>query len=473
MNTFCIKKITAIAALTIKQAVRSRILPILAIILPAVIILIVSTIKGDGTASGQIRMAIKYSLSLMWIIMGVATLWSGCASIAREVEEKQLRLIAVKPVTKYEIWFGRWLGWLAINTGLLTICGLTLTTSVYYTINKQNLSRATKEKLQNTILVGRHRITPLPDTIDDKIEPLLKRLKASGEIPADTTDEEACNVIQKRLTSIQSVVAPGAEKTWSMSIPNSISSKKQIALKLKLHSPNHTDKPISGMLTISTIPSSPRSHTPPLLQTNIEQQYDGIHLVKIPPDTFTDTENISITFKNNSADKSRTLVFTPGKSVELLINESSFISNLIRAMLIILCYLAVLSALGITSSAIFYFPVASFIAIAIIMAGITSHYFVFASDPAHTIEHHHHGHEHAEPEEPSLIVKSGEIILNKLQFVFEPTRQGNILQDISGGILISWKDTGRAIVILLLLYSGILGIIGSYILSKRELAALN
>ena len=469
MTTFTIRKITAIAALTIKQAVRSRILPILAIILPVVIILLVSTIKGDGTAIGQIRMAIKYSLGLMWIIMGITTLWSGCASIAREIEDKQLRLIAVKPVAKYEIWLGRWVGWLAINAGLLTICAITLTAAVHYKINSQNLSVTDKEKLQTSILVGRRRITPTPATIDAKIEPLLKRLKASGEIPADTSDEEACNVIHKRLTAIQSVVAPDAEKTWNMSIPKSISTKKQISLKLKLHSPTTTDKPISGTLLIST-PEKPDS---PIFQATIEKQYAGTHLITIPPDRLKGTETISITFKNNSAEKSRTLVFTPEKSIELLITESSFISNLIRAMLIILCYLAVLSALGTTTSAIFYFPVASFIAIAIIMAGITSHYFVFASDPTQKIEHHHHGHEHAEPEKPGLIGQSGEFILNKLQFVFEPARQGNILQDISGGILISWKDTGRAIAILLLLYSGILGIIGSYFLSKRELAALN
>ncbi len=366
---------------------------------------------------------------------------------------------------------GRWLGWLAINAGLLTVCGLALIATVHYKIGSQNLSAVEKEKLQKTVLVGRRPILPATDTINDKIEPLLKRLKASGEIPADTPDEEACNVIHKRLTAIQSVVAPGAEKTWEMTIPKSINENNPISLRLKLHSPTRTDKPITGKVTIST--KALPLDAPPLFQADITQKYDGIHIIDIPPATLNNKENISITFKNNSADKSRTLVFTPGESVELLITESSFISNLARTMLIILCYLAVLSALGITTSAIFYFPVASFIAIAVIMAGITSHYFVFASDPAQAVEHHHHGHEHAEPEPPGIVEKSGEFLLTKLKFVFEPARQGNILQDVSGGILISRHDTGRAVVILLLLYSGILGITGSYFLSRRELAALN
>ena len=89
--------------LTIKQAMRSKLLPVLAVILPALIILMALTIKGDGTSVGQIRIAIKYSLGLIWILMGIVTLSAGCASIAREIEDKQLRLIAVKPVKKSEI----------------------------------------------------------------------------------------------------------------------------------------------------------------------------------------------------------------------------------------------------------------------------------------------------------------------------------------------------------------------------------
>ncbi len=469
MKTNTIKKITAIAALTIKQAVRSKTLPILAVILPAVIILIVLTIKGDGSATGQIRMAIKYSLGIMWLIMGIATLSAGCASIAREIEDKQLRLIAVKPVHKYEIWLGRWFGWLAINAGLLIICGLTLTAAVHYKVNSQNLSATAKEKLHNTILIGRLRITPTPDNVDHEVDVLLKRLKASGKIPTDTTDEEECNLLHKKLIAAKSIVAPNAEKKWTMTIPKAVSQEKNVSLKLELHSPTRNEKPISGTLTIS----ANKSAAEPLFKTEINQKYNTIYIVDIPSATLANKENITITFKNGSPDKSKTLVFTPGKSVELLITKSSFTANLIRTMLIILCYLAVLSALGITTSAIFYFPVASFIAIAVIMAGITTQYFVFASDPAHKVEHHHHGHEHEQPKPPGITEKTGELILNKLIIVFEPARQGNILQDISSGILISWHDTGRAIVILLLLYSGILGIIGSYILSKRELAALN
>jgi hypothetical protein len=139
-------------------------------------------------------------------------------------------------------------------------------------------------------------------------------------------------------------------------------------------------------------------------------------------------------------------------------------------MFIILCYLSVLSALGLTAGSIFYFPVASFIAIAVIMAGITSHYFAFASDPANVIIEEH---DHGAPEEPGIIERSGEFIINKLQFIVEPIMQGNVLQNISDGILISRNDTGRAFIILFIIYSGILGAVGSYILSKRELAALN
>ena len=101
MSSFSIRKIVSIATLTVKQAVRSRLLPALAILLPAIVVLILLTIKGDGTAIGQISIAIKYSLAIILMLLGIATLWSGCASISREIEDKQLRLIAVKPVRNH------------------------------------------------------------------------------------------------------------------------------------------------------------------------------------------------------------------------------------------------------------------------------------------------------------------------------------------------------------------------------------
>lgn len=471
MNIPFVRKIEAIAALTIKQSVRSRIIPALAIILPAIIILTILNIKGDGTAIGQISIAIKYSLAFMLIIMSIATLWSGCAAIAREIEDKQLRLIIVKPIKKHEIWLGRWLGWLAINATLLTICGITLIITIHYKVNSQKLPATTIEQIDKTVLIGRRRITPTPvENNTEEIKVLLEKLKAAGEIPTDTTDEKVCSEIQKKITAANSVVPPAGEKIWHLTMPKTISPHNQISLNLKLHSPTRSDNPAAGTLTITTENKSDN----PLLQTDIKQEHNGIYQMNISPEIFHGGENIIITFKNASADNSHTLVFTPKKSLSLLINESSFLSNLIRALLVMLCLLATLSAIGLTTSAIFSFPVATFIAITVIIAAIASHFFIFASDPAHAVEHHHHhGHEHEKPAPPDLVEKTGEAIIGKLRFIVEPTMKINVLQNISSGILITEKDTTHAIMILFLLYPGILGFIGSYILSKREMASLN
>ncbi len=470
MSSFSIRKIISIATLTVKQAVRSRLLPALAVALPAIAVLIILTIKGDGTTAGQISIAIKYSFAIILMLLAVSTLWSGCASISREIEDKQIRLIAVKPTHKHEIWFGRWIGWIAINAILLTICGITITTAVHYKLNSQNLSAATKTTVQNSILVGRHRILPQPDKIsNEKIQPLIKKLKNSGEIAADASDDDACNLIHKRVIAARSVVAPSAKKTWFMSMPKTIATGKQVSLKIKILSPSRTERTASGELTIATEDNP----TLNIFETRIENKHDGTQLINIPSGVLQGGENILITFQNDSSDNSHTLIFPPNKSLEILISATSFTNNLIRAMLIALSFLSLLSALGLTTSSIFSFPVATFIAVAIIMAAITSNYFVFASDPANAVEHHHHGHEHEPPAEPGIVIKSGEFLLNKLQFVFSPIKQGDILQDLSSGILISWHDTIRAIIMILLVYSGILGMLGSYILSKRELAALN
>ncbi len=445
---------------------KTGVIPALLIILPLSIILLVLLIEGDGTATGQISLAVKYSLTVMGLIMSIATLWAGCAAIAKEIEDKQLRLIAVKPVRKYEIWLGRWLGWLAINSGLLIVCGLTILIALQVDMKRQNLSQQTKADIYKNILTGRLKITPEHIPLQKEMATLIKNLKQEGEIPENISKQEAYNIALKQLMAKRTIVAPAAKKEWTLKLPANIPENKQANIKIALKSPIRDGKPTRGTLTV-TVPDSPT----PILTKKIYEKYNATLFIPLPVEKLKKQQRITITFNNDDNKRSHTLVFPEKKSVELLIEHSNFINNLIRGMIIILCFLALLSALGITASSIFSFPVATFIAIAVIIATITGHYFVFISAPINAIkyEHHHDGEETP----PGILEKTGVFFITKLKFIFEPVMHFNVTQNLSSGILITGGEIRRAIILMLFIYSGISGIIGSYVLSRRELSALN
>ena len=56
----------------------------------------------------------------------MATLWLSCGTLARDVEECQMQMIVVKPISRWQVWLGKWLGILGLNALLLTLAGVAI-----------------------------------------------------------------------------------------------------------------------------------------------------------------------------------------------------------------------------------------------------------------------------------------------------------------------------------------------------------
>src|SRR5204862_588894 len=80
-------------------------------------------IKDDATARGFIQIMLTYTLSVITALLGLATLWLACGTLARDVEECQMQMVAVKPIPRWQIWVGKWLGILSLNAVLLALSG--------------------------------------------------------------------------------------------------------------------------------------------------------------------------------------------------------------------------------------------------------------------------------------------------------------------------------------------------------------
>src|SRR5512146_1197811 len=117
------QRILAISWLTVKAAFRFRLVVLLAIILLGSVVALPLVIKDDGTARGFTQILLTYTLSLITALLGFATLWLACGTLARDVEECQIQMVVVKPIARWQIWVGKWLGILAVNAMLLILAG--------------------------------------------------------------------------------------------------------------------------------------------------------------------------------------------------------------------------------------------------------------------------------------------------------------------------------------------------------------
>ncbi|MEI2724019.1 MAG: hypothetical protein V9H26_10915 [Verrucomicrobiota bacterium] len=69
---------------------------------------------------------LAYTLSTITALLGLSTLWLACGTLARDIEECQIQMVAVKPVARWQIWLGKWLGIVSLNAALLAISGLSV-----------------------------------------------------------------------------------------------------------------------------------------------------------------------------------------------------------------------------------------------------------------------------------------------------------------------------------------------------------
>src|SRR4030095_1358977 len=117
------QRVLAITALTWKAAFRYRLFWVLAALLLGSVIVLPLLLKDDGTARGFIQIMLAYTLSVITALLGFSTLWLACGTLARDIEGCSMQMVAVKPIARWQIWIGKFLGIMLLNAALLGASG--------------------------------------------------------------------------------------------------------------------------------------------------------------------------------------------------------------------------------------------------------------------------------------------------------------------------------------------------------------
>src|SRR6185369_4501986 len=147
------QKIFAITWLTWKAAVLFKLFLVIAALLVAAVVGLPLVIKDDGTAQGFTQIILTYTLSVATGLLGISTLWLSCGTLARDIEECQIQVVATKPVARWQIWLGKWLGIVTLNAALLAISGACVYGLLQWRASK--LPAEVQKVLREQILVAR------------------------------------------------------------------------------------------------------------------------------------------------------------------------------------------------------------------------------------------------------------------------------------------------------------------------------
>ncbi|HEX4264131.1 MAG TPA: hypothetical protein VH597_07315 [Verrucomicrobiae bacterium] len=454
------QQLFAIAGLTWKAALRFRLFLAIAVLLLVAVVGLPILIKDDGTAQGFTQILLTYTLSAITALLGISTLWLSCGTLARDIEECQIQVVATKPIARWQIWIGKWLGIIALNAALLVLSGACVYGLLQWRATK--LPAAEQKTLHDQVLVARGSIKP-PDVQGD-IEKvahtvLEDRLKHSPVTQADLPEVQ--KQIEEQVKAEYQVVPPSYIKTWEIKLASGVRSLKGEPLQLRIKF-NAAQKSASGtfdgywQIGVPGKTSLWRSEAMSLAP-------DTFHEFGIPPDLFDKNQMLTISFANlNDA----ALLFPLDDGMEVLYRDGGFGMNFARGLGIIFCWMALLAAVGLASASFLSFPVAAFLSLAILTVALSSGMLTTVVSEG-TIDNNSTATNN--PVVGALNVVILPIFRVALK-VINLARDFSPIDSLSSGRSITWGELGLAFVQIVVMLGGVFAVFGIFIFNRRELA---
>ena len=446
--------------MTWKAALRFKLFLVIAVLLLAAVVGLPILIKDDGTASGFTQIILTYTLSAVTGLLGISTLWLSCGTLARDIEECQIQVVATKPIARWQIWLGKWLGIVLLNAVLLTLSGACIFGLLQWRATKLPLEE--QAKLRSEVLVARGSAKE-PDSTAERNEDaeriLQGRLKNS---PVEKVDvPEVRRQIREGVKADAQLVPPTYQRVWQVNLgfAKNYLHGKPLQLRVKF---NAAEKSKSGTFVAFWqvgVPdktkfweSEPMSLAP-----------DTFHEFPIPADLFDADGLLTITFANRNT---TALLFPLDEGMEVLYPEGGFALNFVRGLGIIFCWMALLAAVGLCAASFLSFPVATFFALSLMLVVLSSGTLaesvengtVAAGDEESGVS----GHSLAD----SVLIPSFKGVLTVVSLAknFSP------IDSLSSGRSITWGELGLAFAQIILLLGGVFALAGIFFFNRRELA---
>lgn len=453
------QSLLAIARLTFKAAFRFKLVPVLLVFLLGGVLLLPAVIKDDGTARGMTQIVLTYNLGLITAVLGLTTLWLACGTLAREIEECQIQVVAVKPVPRWKIWLGKWLGILFLNAVMLGIA----TTTVYVQLlwRAQKLPPDQREVLNQEIFVARGSLRePMPN-LEPAVERLMKERVKENPALASMAPSELRRLLREQLKARLQVVPPGMTRRWQVNVglAKELLRDRPLYLRIKFFA---AQKSPSGTFTAIWEAGPPES--PRRARAVLSQAPETFHEFAIPANLFDENGVLTVEFTNPN---DTALLFPLEDGFEVLYREGGFTLNYFRGVAILFCWIALLAAIGLAASSFLSFPVAAFVSLSLLivsfstgtMRTIIEQGTVFSVNPnTGTVD------------EPTIFDTATVLFFKGLLAVINMVRGFSPIDSLSSGRSITWFQLVRAVFQIVIFIGGMFAAIGIGVFTKRELA---
>ena len=452
------RPLLAITALTVKAAFRFRLVLLVSVLLLGGVAVLPMVIEHDGSARGFAQIILTYTLSLTTALLGFVTLWLGCGTLARDVEECQIQMVAVKPISRWQIWLGKWLGILAVNAMLLALAG----GLVYGTLQwrARQLSPDAQKALSEQVMVARAAARePIPDMAGDIERVFQMRLKETGAAGLDQAVLR--RTVTEQVKAQYQVVPPDHYREWKIDLGWAKDRLRDQPLFLQFKFNVAAENPSKTYLGFIEVGDQGTSK---VARREVSVAADTFHQIVAPPGLFNEQGILNVRFSNYDQ---TAMFFSLEDGMEVLYREGGFALNFVRALAIIFFWLAFLGALGLAAASFLSFPVAAFVAIGVLIVGMSSGTISLVLEQGTVLEVNH---ETGMADAPALIDLVALPVFKFVLHLINMVKGFSPIDSLSSGRSITWSQLGQAFLQICVLLSGLLCLFGIGVFQRRELA---
>src|SRR5688572_5593357 len=451
------RRILAISFLTMRAAFRFRVVLVMTLLLIGGVVILPLIIKDDGTARGFTQIILTYTLALTTTLLGFSTLWLSCGILAREIEEAQMQMVVVKPIARWQIWIGKWLGILMLSALMLSIAGGAIFAMMQ--VRAKKLTAKEQTILRNEVFVARQVAREeLPDYEAEAAKIIRERLKESGP-PEGLSVAAMQTIFREQLRARDQLVPPNRGRLWETYVGNPSELRgKPMTIRTRF------DPPVPDMNErFMTYWEFGDQATTNQFQTNFVMPTDAFVEFAIPASLVNEKGQLHIRFYNRS---DKAFLF-PDDGMQVMHRIGGFGGNFLRGLGVIFCWLALLAALGLTGASFLSFPVAAFCTIGVLVLSLSTGTLrqivdengIIAVDP-----------NTGKVEETSLVNQVAVPMAKALLTTFNLARGFSPIDSLSSGRAITWHELSQAFLQICVFLSGLLAVIGIAIFTRRELA---
>ena len=462
------RRTLAIARLTMKGAFRVKAFIMLLGFLLVTVVVLPLTVKGDGTVRGHVQVLLSYSLGISCAILSLATMWLSCDTLCRDVDDYHIQLVATKPIPRWQIWLGKWLGIMALNALLLGIVGLVVYGLLLWTTRPGQLTKLERQELVNEVLVARTQVTPNMPDVSAEVEKQYQERKTKGDIPGDLSVSEFREQLEHNLLTKRYTAPNMGTVRW---VFKGITLDRKSSAPLYLRFKHFTSvrppkEQVWGQWRIGE-PGSPNLHV-----EQVAFRPDSFHEISAPASALSADGTLTVEYSNIDQFLT-TVVFPLEDGMEVLYRVGSFGGNYLRSLLLLFIPLGLLAAIALCAGSFLTFPVAVFVCMSYLYLVLLSGPLEGVVQQSRIIQKHSHGE--TQQKYTKLADTMDSVVRYLIRgglYLTSSVRSHNPVGDLVVGRVVGWAEVAKVCLSVLCLQGGLFALLGMGLLTRRELAAL-